>query len=298
MRTSCLKRLYFGILGIFLSGSLFAAPIPVVASFSILGDVTKQIGGNRITVHTLVGPQQDAHVYQLKTSDIRQLRNAKLVLLSGYGFEPAAVQRAAQQSKVPLAYAAQDIRPMVVKDADDHGHAHGRYDPHVWNDPVLMQTYVRNVANALIKVDPAGKAYYQQRLGSYENTLKSLHAYAQKSFAAIPVAKRKVLTSHDAFGYMGRRYQIQFIAPQGVSTEAEPSAKDVASIIRQIKQLHIKAVFSENIKDPRMINRIAQSTGAHVSGNLYSDALSQGNPAGTYVDLFRHNIQALSAAMK
>ena len=298
-----MKHWKLGIIAAAFSGSLLAAPMPVVASFSILGDVTQQIGGERVAVQTLVGADQDAHVYQLNSGDIRKIRAAKLVLVNGLGFEKAELARAVQQSKVPMAVASQGIKPMAA--ADDHGHSHGGHnhdhgteDPHVWNDPVLMQTYAQNVANALIKADPAGKSHYQQRLKNYQTELGQLNTWAAQSFNAIPAAQRKVLTGHDAFGYLGKRYHIQFIAPQGVSTEAEPSARQVAAIIRQIKQQGIKAVFSENIKDSRMVDRIAKETGVKVQGKLYSDALSKTAPANTYVGMFRHNVTALSNAMK
>ena len=298
-----MKHWKLGIIAAAFSGSLLAAPMPVVASFSILGDVTQQIGGERVAVQTLVGADQDAHVYQLNSGDIRKIRAAKLVLVNGLGFEKAELARAVQQSKVPMAVASQGIKPMAA--ADDHGHSHGGHnhdhgteDPHVWNDPVLMQTYAQNVANALIKADPAGKSHYQQRLKNYQTELGQLNTWAAQSFNAIPAAQRKVLTGHDAFGYLGKRYNIQFIAPQGVSTEAEPSARQVAAIIRQIKQQGIKAVFSENIKDSRMVDRIAKETGVKVQGKLYSDALSTKAPANTYVGMFRHNVTALSNAMK
>lgn len=275
-----------------------AAPLPVVASFSILGDVTKQIGGDRIQVSTLIGADQDTHMYQLLSKDLRQMRSAKLILLNGYGLESLSLQRAAEQSHVPVIYAVQGIQPQVLNDGNHkHDHQH-KYDPHVWNDPVLMHTYARNIANALIKIDPAGKAYYQSRLANYEQRLNQLHQWAAKAFAAIPASKRKVLTGHDAFGYMAKRYQITFIAPQGVSADAEPSARQVASIINQIRNQNIKAVFVENIKNPKMIQRISKETGIKISGQLYSDALSKGAPAATYLDMFRSNVSALSAAMK
>ena len=298
-----MKHWKLGIIAAAFSGSLLAAPMPVVASFSILGDVTQQIGGERVAVQTLVGADQDAHVYQLNSGDIRKIRAAKLVLVNGLGFEKAELARAVQQSKVPMAVASQGIKPMAA--ADDHGHSHGGHnhdhgteDPHVWNDPVLMQTYAQNVANALIKADPAGKSHYQQRLKNYQTELGQLNTWAAQSFNAIPATQRKVLTGHDAFGYLGKRYHIQFIAPQGVNTAAEPSARQVAAIIRQIKQQGIKAVFSENIKDSRMVDRIAKETGVKVQGKLYSDALSKAAPANTYVGMFRHNVTALSNAMK
>lgn len=289
-----MKLWKWGALAALLTGHLYAAPLPVVASFSILGDVAHQIGGNRISVQTLVGPDENAHVHQLSSNDIRKIRAARLVLFNGLGFEKADAARAVQQSKVPLAYATAGISAAKMSG----GQGHQASDPHVWHDPVLMQTYARNVANALIKVDPAGRAYYQQRLSGYAAQLKALNTYASQSFAAIPAAKRKVLTGHDAFGYLGRRYHVQFIAPQSANAEAEPSARDVAAIIRQIKQQGINAIFTENIKNPRMVERIARETGRRVQGRLYSDALSKGAPAGTYADMFRYNVRVLSQAMR
>ena len=296
------------------AGTAFAENLPVVASFSILGDVAKQIGGERVSVTSLVGPDQDAHAYQINSGDVKKIAAAKLVLLNGLGLEQADVIRAVQQSRVPYAEAAQGITPLKSEeehehhhdhDGHDHEHGHehhhhdhGEYDPHVWNDPVLMQKYAANVTAALTKADPAGKAYYQARLKNYSAELTKLDSYARQSFDAVPRDKRKVLTGHDAFNYMAKRYGITFLAPQGVSTEGEASAKTVAAIIRQIKQQGIKAVFTENIKDGRMVRRIAQETGVKVGGTLYSDALSKGAPAKTYTDMFRYNVRVLSDAMK
>ena len=283
------------------SGALYAAPMPVVASFSILGDVAQQIGGERVAVQNLVGANQDAHVYNLTSGDIKKIREARLVLLNGLGLEKAALQRAVKQSKVASAEATAGIKPLAADEHDhshEHDHDHGEFDPHVWNDPVLMQRYAANVAIALIKADPAGSRYYQQRFKDYQNVLNQLNNYANRQFGAVAPAKRKVLTGHDSFAYLGKRYQVKFISPQGVSSEAEPSARQIAAIIRQIKAENVKAVFTENIKDGRMIARIAKETGVKVSGGLYADALSSGAPAGTYADMFRYNVRVMSEAMK
>ena len=300
-----MKHWKLGVIAALMSGAVYAAPMNVVTSFSILGDVAKQIGGDRVAVQNLVGANQDTHSYHMTSGDIKKIRGAKLVLLNGLGLEAADVQRAVKQSKVPFAEATKGIQALKAEEGDhhhdhgheDHHHDHGEFDPHVWTDPVLMTTYAQNVANALIQADPEGKAYYQQRLGNYQVQLKKLHSDAQAAFNAVPAAKRKVLTGHDAFSYMGKRYNIEFIAPQGVSSEAEPSAKQVASIIRQIKREGIKAVFTENIKDTRMVDRIAKETGVNVSGKLYSDALG-GAPANTYIGMYRYNVKALTDAMK
>lgn len=285
------------------SGALYAAPMPVVASFSILGDVAQQIGGERVAVQSLVGANQDAHAYNLTSSDIKKIREARLVLLNGLGLEKAELQRAVKQSKVASAEATAGIKPLAADEHHHehnhgHDHDHGEFDPHVWNDPVLMQRYAANVAIALIKADPAGSRYYQQRFKDYQHVLNQLNNYANQQFGAVAPAKRKVLTGHDSFAYLGKRYQVKFISPQGVSSEAEPSARQIAAIIRQIKAENVKAVFTENIKDGRMIARIAKETGVKVSGRLYADALSSGAPAGTYADMFRYNVRVMSEAMK
>ena len=285
------------------SGALYAAPMPVVASFSILGDVVQQIGGERVAVQNLVGANQDAHAYNLTSGDIKKIREARLVLLNGLGLEKAELQRAVKQSKVASAEATAGIKPLAADEhhhehGHDHDHDHGEFDPHVWNDPVLMQRYAANVAIALIKADPAGSRYYQQRFKDYQHVLNQLNNYANQQFGAVAPAKRKVLTGHDSFAYLGKRYQVKFISPQGVSSEAEPSARQITAIIRQIKAENVKAVFTENIKDGRMIARIAKETGVKVSGGLYADALSSGAPAGTYADMFRYNVRVMSEAMK
>lgn len=277
------------------AAAAWAAPMPVVASFSILGDVAREVGGSRVSVQTLVGPDQDGHVYQMSPADIRKLRAARLGLLSGLGFEGAGMQRAFASSHIPVAVASQGIIPTRM--TDEHGHA--VFDPHVWNDPVLMQTYARNVAAALMRTDPAGRAYYAQRLTAYEGQLRALDQWVRQQFAPIPVAQRKVLTGHDAFGYFARRYQLRFIAPQGVSTESEASARTVAMIVQQVRREHIKAVFVENIKDPRLVQQLGREAGVQVQGELYSDALSRaGGPAPTYLQLVRHNVQLLARAMR
>ncbi len=287
-----MKHWKMGLGALLLSATAWSAPLQVVSSFSILGDVAKQIGGDKVAVSSLVGPNQDAHAYQMNSGDIKTIRSAKLVLLNGLGFEPAELQRAAEQSGVRIGVASKGIPPLAAEEE------HGNSDPHVWNDPVLMQYYAANVAIALIYADPANREVYRSGFEHYSQALLDLDAYARQQFGAIQAEKRKVLTGHDAFNYMAKRYGIEFIAPQGMSSEAEPSARQVADIIRQIKQQDIKAVFTENIKDARMVARVAQETGRSVGGSLYSDALSAGAPADTYLNLYRYNVTALSAAMK
>lgn len=296
--------LLLGIATLTFSTALWANPLNVVSSFSILGDVAKQLGGERVNVYPLVGADADAHAYRLTAKDTQTIAQAKLVLLNGLGLEKADILRAVKQSKVPYTEAAAGITPIKNEEGGHHHHHsgehhdHGEFDPHVWHDPVLMQKYAANITKALIQADPSGKEYYQTRFKNYSAQLVKLDQYARQQFNAIPRPQRKVLTGHHSFAYLGKRYGVTFLAPQGVSTEAEPSAKTVAAIIRQIKQQGLKAVFTENIKDGRMVERIAQETGVKVGGKLYSDALSKNPQAKSYTDLFRYNVRIMTDAMK
>ena len=287
-----------------------AAPLRVVSSFSILGDVARQIGGEQVEVLDIVGPGQDAHVYQVTPADIRRLGEAQLVLMNGLGYEGAALERAVRDSQVPVAIASAGIKTLAGGHAhdDEHDHDHGEAgaqhdaaarDPHVWQDPVLMQAYAANIAKAMIQADPAHQQGYEQRLADYQQILRDLDSWAAAEFASIPPEKRKVVTGHDAFAYLGQRYQLQFLAPQGVSTDSQPSARAVAGLIRQIREQQVKAVFMENIKDPRLVEQISQEAGVTVQNQpLYSDALSPPEgPATSYVGLIRYNVTHLVQAM-
>jgi len=282
--------------------------LPVVASFSILGDFAKEIGGDRVSVTTLVGPNGDAHVFQPAPADAKKLAAAKVVFVNGLGFE-GWIDRLVKASgtKAKLVVATKGVAPRQMEEEeghdahahdDKHAHDHGETDPHAWQSVANAKLYVANVRDGLIAADPAGKAVYEANAATYTAKLDTLDARVKEAVAAIPEANRRIITSHDAFGYFGAAYGIEFIAPQGVSTEAEASAKDVARIIRQIKAEKIPAVFVENISDPRLVDRIAKETGAKIGGTLYSDALSDDKgPASTYIDMIQNNIRELSSAL-
>ena len=306
MRISSLSSFFkaFALVSLLGLGSAWAnTPMPVVTSFSILADITQNIGGERVAVQPLVAADTDAHSYQMTPADVRKIRSAKLLLVNGLGLESAPLQRAMQSSKIPLAVVTQGIEPLATHahgHDHDHGHDHGPEDPHVWQDPVRMQTYARNIANALIQADPAGRAHYEQRLAAYQRELQQLHAWAEQQFAATPPAQRKVLTAHEAFAYLGARYNITFVAPLGVSADSDASARRVARLIQQVRTQGIRAIFLENVKDARLLQQIARETGVPVQQqSLYSDALSgpQG-PAPTYLQLMRHNIGAIASALR
>lgn len=271
--------------------------LPVVASFSILGDFVREIGGERVAVTTLVGPDGDAHVYSPTPADAKTVAGAKLVVVNGLKFE-GWLTRLVKSSgtKATVATATTGITPLKM--ADDHGHGHGGEDPHAWQSVANARLYVGNVRDALIAADPAGKATYEANAAAYQTKLDALEAEIKAAVARIPADRRKAITSHDAFGYFVKAYGIAFIAPQGVSTEAEASAKDVARIIRQIKAEKVPAVFLENITNPRLAEQIARESGAKIGGRLYSDALSAADgPAGTYIAMMKHNISQIEKAL-
>lgn len=278
-------------------------PVPVTASFSILGDLVRVVGGERVRVTTLVGPDEDAHAFAPKPADARAIVQTRLLVINGLGFEPWA-QKLAKSAGYQGAtlVASQGVKPRLMPEEKGHdpsGHAHDEADPHAWQNPDNVVLYVRNIAAALGKADPAGSAIYQANSAAYVKELQALDAWTQAQFAAIPVAKRKVITSHDAFGYFAAHYQISFLAPQGVSTDAEPSAKDVAQLIRQIQREKIKAVFIENMSNPKLLAQLARDAGVTVGPALYVDALSSpGGPAGSYLQLMRHNVTQLAAGMR
>src|SRR5215213_5489194 len=270
----------------------------VVATFSILADLANNIGGDRVDVATLVGPDGDAHVYSPTPADGRRLAGAKLVIANGFKFE-GWMSRLIKSSgtKALVVEAAKGVEPIKAEEhGQDHGHAD--VDPHAWQSVANVKRYVMNIREGLIAADPAGKAAYEANAAAYLERLDALDRDLKAAVEAIPRDRRRIITSHDAFGYFQKAYGVTFVAPQGVSTEAEASAKDVAKIIQQIRREKIPAVFLENVSDPRLVERIAKESGAKIGGRLYSDALSgQDGPAGTYIDMMRHNIRALSAAL-
>jgi zinc/manganese transport system substrate-binding protein len=271
-----------------------AGKLKVVASFSILADLVRNVGGYRVDLVTLVGPDGDAHVYSPTPADGQRVAEARVVFVNGLGFE-GWIRRLVKSSgtKATLAEAARGIA--TVAGAGGHGHG---VDPHAWQSIANAKIYVAAIRDALVAADPAGRDAYEANAGTYLDRLEALEREVTEALARIPPDRRRIITSHDAFAYFEKAYGIDFVAPQGVSTESEASAKDVARIIQQIRKERIGAVFVENISDPRLMQRIAAETGAAIGERLYSDALSGADgPAATYIDMMRHNIRALSAAL-
>jgi zinc/manganese transport system substrate-binding protein len=284
---------------------LIAAPcavaqdkLPVVATFSILADFALEVGGDKVTVTALVGPDGDAHAFSPSPAEARKLVEAKVVLTNGLGFEGWLARLVkASGTKATVVVASKGIKGRAMK-SDGHGHGHGHDDPHAWQSVANAKVYVGNIRDALAQADPANASAYAANATAYLAKLDALEADVKAAVAAIPAARRKIITAHDAFGYFAAAYGVQFIAPQGVSANADVSAKDVARIIRQIKAQRIPAVFIENVGDSGLMRRVAEESGAKVGGKLYSDALSKPDgPASTYIDMMRHNVRELSKAL-
>ena len=332
------RRALLAMAGVCLSAVLGTAqaaePLKVVASFSILGDIVREVGGDDVSLTTLVGPDGDAHGYEPTPGDARKLAEARVLVVNGLDFETwlprltkasgfGGLTVTASQGVAPRKFAGHggghddghekghDHGHDAGHDHDDdhdhdqgHGHDHGHHhhgdaDPHAWQNLANGVIYARNVAEGLAAADPARAQAYRQRADAYVARLQALDASVRKTFDAIPAARRKVVTSHDAFGYFGDAYGVTFIPAMGVSTDAEPSAREVAGIIEQVRREQVPAVFVENISSPKLVQQIARETGAKVGGTLYSDALSKpGQPGATYLEMFEWNARQLAAALQ
>lgn len=274
--------------------------VKVVTTFSILADLVKNVGGDRVEIASLVPPNGDAHVYAPSPADAKKLSDAKVVFTNGLGFEgwiPRLVKASGTKAAVVVTTKGVKSRKPEEK-GHGHGHDHAEADPHAWQSVANVKIYVANIRDALVAADPAGRAAYEAAAAAYTGKLDALDRDVKEAVTKIPADRRRIITTHDAFGYFKAAYGVDFVAPQGVSTESEASAKDVAKIIVQIRKQKIPAVFLENVSDPRLLERIVAETGAKVGGTLYSDALTdEKGPAPTYIDMMKHNIRTLSAAL-
>ena len=282
-------------LALWLPFSLQAAEkLDVVTSFSILADLTREIGGDRIELTNLVDADADAHVYEPSPDDAKSLLRADLIVANGLGFEPWLERLLASSEPAGKRInASAGVVPLMLEEDGEQVP-----DPHAWQSLANAEIYVRNIAQALAQLDPMHRGDYETRRDAYLARLHALLKKADERISRLPSSQRKVVTSHDAFGYLGQAWQLQFIAPQGLSTHDEPSAAEVAALIRQIRSEGVRAVFVENIRDPRLIEQIADEAGATVGGTLYSDALASEGPASTYLGMFEHNLDTLMAALR
>ncbi|MEP9397410.1 zinc ABC transporter substrate-binding protein AztC [Mesorhizobium sp. KR2-14] len=287
--------------------SAHTEPLKVVASFSIIGDFAKNVGGDRIDLTTLVGPNGDAHVYEPKPADAMAMSKADVVLVNGLHFE-GFLQRLVEASatNASIAELTKGVEPINMSDEhhdegeedESHAHSQGDLDPHAFQSIANAKIYVKNIADAFCAADAEGCESYKANAEAYTQKLAETDDYVKATVASIPEDKRTIITSHDAFGYFEHAYGLTFLAPEGISTEAEASAADVAALIRQIREDKASAIFVENITNARLIEQIAAETGVKLGGTLYSDALSSADgPAATYIDMMRSNIATIKGAI-
>lgn len=270
-------------------------PLEVVASFSILGDMAREIGGEAVHVTVLAGPDADMHAFQPKPDDAKAVAQADIILINGLGFEGwlhRLIEASGTHAKLLVASAG--VKPRILRKGDKPA-----ADPHAWQNLAFGRLYARNIAGALEAALPDHAAELRERAERYDSRLKETDAWVRKQFADIPAAKRKIITSHDAFGYFGDAYEVTFLAPLGMNPEVSATAANVAALIDQIRAEKVRVVFVENMRDPRLMQRIAHETGAKLGDALYSDALSPPDgPAPTYIDMFRANVPKMRAAME
>jgi zinc/manganese transport system substrate-binding protein len=270
-------------------------PISVVATFSVLGDITHQVGGASVSVTTLVPPDGDAHTYEPKPSDLIAIKDASVVVVNGLGME-GWIDRAI---KAAGGHATRVVATTGVKPHTMSEEGKKITDPHAWQDPANGVIYATNIAEGLVKADPAHADAYHANAERYVAQIRETDAWIVQQLSDVPPTKRKIITSHDAFGYFGSRFGIEFRGVQGVSTESEPTPKEIEALVKQIKHDHIKAVFVENLTDPRYTQMLAREAGAVVGETVYSDALSPpGGPADTYLKMFHHNVPLFVEAMR
>jgi len=269
-------------------------PLAVVASFSVLGDMVRQIGGDAVAVRTLVPPDGDAHTYQPRPSDLLAIRSARVVVLNGLGIDKWMDRLLASAGGNAVRVTA--TAAVAVRHMSEDGKT--IVDPHAWQDPRNGALYARAIADGLAKADPNRASLFRDRGERFVRAIDETDAWIVSTLAPVPPEKRKIITSHDAFGYFGARYGITFHGLEGISTEAEPSAQSLARLAAQIRREHIRALFVENMTDPRIARALAREADAVVGGTVYSDALSPpGGPADTYLKMFRHNVPLFAAAM-
>lgn len=273
-----------------LAGVAKTEPLAAVASFSILADIVKSVGGTDVEVTSIVGPDSDAHVYRPTVSDALAVAKADIIFVNGLGFEGWVNDLiAASGNQAPAVVVTQDVSPLIIE---------GAPDPHAWNDLNNGVLYARAVKDSLSALDPANAARYDANFNAFADAVAALLDRAQPAFAALPDDRRSVVTGHDAFGYFEAQFGLRFMAPLGINTEAEPSARELAALIRQIRDERVGGLFVENITNPDLVAQIAEETGLEIGGRLYSDALSEkGGPATSYLAMMEHNIQTLLATL-
>jgi zinc/manganese transport system substrate-binding protein len=307
MYSTCLKALALALTALpALAGPLMAKELKVVASFSIIGDLARNVGGQRIELSTLVGPDSDAHVYEPRPKDAMTLAAADVILANGLQFEGFLARLIAASGTEAAVVELTDGAALLKDPEGGHWHHYadrsvfheGLHDPHAWQSIPNVKVYVANIADAFCAADSEGCDIYRTNAGAYADELEALDREIRETLDAVPQERRTAIVGHAAFRYFENEYGVRFLAPSGVSTESEASAADIAGIVDRIRADEAAAIFIENISDPRLMQRIAEETGLAIAGTLYSDALSdESGPAPTYLAMMRHNARTIGNAL-
>jgi ABC-type Zn uptake system ZnuABC Zn-binding protein ZnuA len=288
------------------------APVQAVASFSILGDLVENVGREAVEITTLIGPGVDAHTYDPAPADLVVLAEADVIFENGLGFEPWLDQFfASAQPPGARVIVTEGITPRAAGENDDHageeqpeqdgGQEHGQYDPHVWHDVANVIVMVGNIRDALVAADPARAQLYEANAAAYIDELNALHASIREQVDTLPAERRKLVTSHDTFGYFAAAYGFEVLgtALGSLSTEAgDPSARDIATLITEIEDAGVPAIFAENVANPDLMESIAAEAGVKLAPPLYTDALGPpGSPGETYIGMMRSNVATIVTAL-
>ncbi len=300
-------RRFVNVFLVFLTFATFGAPkfgyaadvqkIKVVSSFSILGDIIKNIGQDRIKLTSIVGPNGDAHVYEPTPNDSLLISDADIIFINGLSFETwfnRLVQASGYRGPIVIASEGIPAHKMIDSSLSDKVVP----DPHVWGNVQYVMVWVENIRDAFVSFDPKHKDIYIKNASNYLKKLKKLDRWIHSKFQEVPPKNCKVITAHDAFNYYEKAYGIVFLSPQGISTVDEPAASDMVDLIAQIKKEGIKTIFVENISNQKLIQQLSSETGAKIGGVLYSDALSpEGEPGETYIKMMRSNTNMIRSAL-
>ncbi len=308
------KSFYLLALSTLLFGSARAQPLNVVATFSILGDFVENVGGDLVDLTVLVGPDGDTHEYEPKPSDSVALSEAALVFENGLGLETwlddlfeasgSGATRVTVSDGVEAAPANEEDEheEETHEEGEEHGDEHGEFDPHVWHSVPNAVQMVENVRAGLVAADPANAETYDANAEAYTAELQALDTYIRERVATLPEERRKLVTSHDTFGYFAREYGFEIVGAvlPSVSTEnADPGAGEIADLIEQVRAADVPAVFAENVTNPGLLEQVAASAGVTVAPTLYTDALgAAGTPGETYLSLERYNVDTVVTALE
>jgi zinc/manganese transport system substrate-binding protein len=296
-----MRHIFSVLIFIGLATAVWAEPIKVASLSTVLSDIARNVGGNRVEVREIIKQGSDPHLYEPTPGDIKKISNVQIVLASGLGFEPYLdkLRSSVEKSGVQFVVAGSAVKPIACMEVDhhDHSHADNATDPHWWHSIANVEAVTLQVRDAFIAADPAGRTEFEANAKAFDDKLKSLSKWVRLELAGLPKSKRILVTSHDALGYFAKDYGFEILPVQGISTADQPSSQKVRHLIQEIKDRKVKAIFAENIENPKVLRQITIESGANLGGTLYADGLGSGD-AGTYLGMMRCNVTTIVGALQ